>query len=162
MFGWQRRPKSMQSQSRSLGEVYSLASDYAYSRDPWGAHRITGVTATLLFVDFHGQLHSLDRAKLDRAGHVVSSGVCFYSKAAMRSISAASASLREASAPKPRTQQSGDDSDLLGLGPTYTRADVMASFRRRAFELHPDQGGDPVAFDRLVEARMRALARLRR
>jgi hypothetical protein len=162
MFGWQCRPTSTQAQSRFLGEVYSLASDYAYARDPWVVHPITGITATLLFVDFHGQLHSLDRAKLDRAGHVVSSGVCFYSKAAMRSISAEWASLRQASAPKPRTQQSGDEDDLLGLGPTYTRADVMASFRRRAFELHPDKGGDPKAFDRLVEARMRALARLRR
>jgi hypothetical protein len=80
----------------------------------------------------------------------------------MRSISAEWTSVREAAAPKPRPQRSGDDCDLLGLGPTYTRADVMASFRRRAFEHHPDRGGDPKAFDRLVEARTRALARLRR
>jgi hypothetical protein len=162
MFVWQRRPKSTQGHSQSLGEVYSLASDSAYARNPWLAHRITRVTSTLLFVDFQGQLHSLNRATLELSGRVLSSGVCFYSTAAMRRISAEWATLREAAAPKPRSQQGGDECDLLGLGPTYTRADVMASFRRRAFELHPDQGGDPKAFDRLVEARMRALARLRR
>jgi hypothetical protein len=162
MFGWQRRPKTTQAQSQSVGVVYSLASDFAYARNPWLLHRVTRVTATLIFVDFHGQLRSLDRAKLDRDGWVFSSGVCFYSETTMRWIAAEWASVGEAAAPKPRTQQGRDDSDLLRLGPTYTRADVMSSFRRRAFELHPDKGGDPKGFGRLVDARTRALARIRR
>jgi hypothetical protein len=162
MFGWQRGTKSTQSRSQNVSEVYSLASDFAYARNPWVLHRIIQVAATRLLVDFQGQPRSLDRARLDRDGWVFSSGVCFYSEATMRGISAEWASLGETPGANLHHPHSNDERDVLGLGPTYTRADVMASFRRRAFELHPDQGGDAKAFDHLVEARMRALARIRR
>ena len=162
MFERQRGAKITQAQSQSVGMVYSLASDFAYARRPWLLHRVTRVTATLICVDFHGQLHSLNRAKFDRDGWVFSSNVCFYSETTMRRVAAEWASVGEAAAAKLRPPHADAARNLLGLGRTYTRADVMSSFRRRAFELHPDQGGDPNAFDRLVEARTRALARIRR
>ena len=162
MFGWQRGAKTTQSGSQTISEVYSLASDFAYARNPWVFHRIIQVAATRILVDFQGQPRSLDRARLGRDGWVFSSGVCFYSETTMRWIAAEWASLGEAAAVKLSHSHAHDERDLLGLGPTYTRADVMASFRRRAFELHPDNGGDPRAFGRLVDARTRALARIRR
>ena len=162
MFGWQRNTKTTQSGSQTIPEVYSLASDFAYARNPWVLHRIIQVAATRLLVDFQGQPRSLDRARFNRDGWVFSSGVCFYSETTMRWIAAEWASLGGAAAVKLRNSHTDDERDLLGLGPTYTRADVMASFRRRAFELHPDNGGDPKEFGRLVEAKTRALARIRR
>jgi hypothetical protein len=42
---------------------------------------------------------------------------------------------------------------VLGLRVGFTSADLTASFRREASRSHPDQGGDPEAFDRLVQAR---------
>lgn len=162
MFGWQRGTRSTQSRSQDLSEVYSLASDFAYARNPWVLHRIIQLAATRILVDFQGQPRSLDRARLDRDGWVFSAGVCFYSEMTMRQIAAEWASFGEAAAAKLHHPHTNDERDLLGLGPTYTRADVMASFRRRAFELHPDKGGDPRAFDHLIEARTRALARIRR
>ena len=35
----------------------------------------------------------------------------------------------------------------------YTHADLVSSFRRQVSRSHPDQGGDPETFDRLVQAR---------
>jgi hypothetical protein len=47
--------------------------------------------------------------------------------------------------------------DVLGLGAKFTREDVMRAFRQQAQKYHPDKGGDPDIFRRLVEARDRAL-----
>jgi hypothetical protein len=51
---------------------------------------------------------------------------------------------------------------LLGLpaGTDYTRDDVLAAFRRAAKKAHPDIGGTPEMFRKLVEARDRLLAAL--
>jgi curved DNA-binding protein CbpA len=51
----------------------------------------------------------------------------------------------------------GEHGDLLGLSAESTRDDVMRAFREKAYEHHPDKGGDPAIFRRLVEARDRAL-----
>ena len=48
--------------------------------------------------------------------------------------------------------------ELLGLNAEYTRDDVMRAFREQAQKHHPDKGGDPAIFRRLVEAKDRALA----
>jgi hypothetical protein len=48
--------------------------------------------------------------------------------------------------------------ELLGLNTEYTRDDVMRAFRKQAQQHHPDRGGDPAVFRRLVEAKDRALA----
>jgi hypothetical protein len=49
---------------------------------------------------------------------------------------------------------------LLGVPADYTRADVLAAFRRKAKTAHPDAGGSAEAFQKLVEARDRLLASL--
>ena len=47
---------------------------------------------------------------------------------------------------------------LLGVPENYTKADVLAAFRRTAKAAHPDAGGTAEMFRRLVEARERLLA----
>lgn len=44
---------------------------------------------------------------------------------------------------------------MLGVGPSATAADGDEAFRRLARGAHPDAGGDPAAFARLVAARDR-------
>jgi hypothetical protein len=51
-----------------------------------------------------------------------------------------------------------DACDALGLSGQYSRAEVMRAFRRKAQEHHPDKGGDPAMFRRLVAAKELALA----
>lgn len=43
--------------------------------------------------------------------------------------------------------------ELLGLPAAATAAEVEAAYRRRAWESHPDRGGEQEAFRRLVQAR---------
>jgi hypothetical protein len=50
---------------------------------------------------------------------------------------------------------------LLGLNAPFTRTEVLAAFRRRAMDLHPDHGGDEVLFRLLVAERDRAMAMAR-
>lgn len=50
---------------------------------------------------------------------------------------------------------------VLGLGPTANADDVKRAFRGLAREHHPDHGGDPDRFRRLVEARDAAEMELR-
>jgi hypothetical protein len=49
---------------------------------------------------------------------------------------------------------------LLGVGPGYTREDIIAAFRRAAKKAHPDLGGTAEQFRALVIARDRLLASL--
>jgi hypothetical protein len=49
---------------------------------------------------------------------------------------------------------------LLGVPADYTKADVIAAFRKAALKAHPDQGGTAEMFRKLVEARDRLLAAL--
>lgn len=51
---------------------------------------------------------------------------------------------------------------LLDVGPDATEADVLAAFRARAKELHPDQGGSEEAFRALVHERDERLDLARR
>jgi hypothetical protein len=52
----------------------------------------------------------------------------------------------------------GPDAALLGLSGEFTRADVRRAFKAKAKLMHPDQGGDTIAFQELVGARDRVLA----
>jgi hypothetical protein len=49
---------------------------------------------------------------------------------------------------------------LLGVPVNYTREDVISAFRRAAKKAHPDAGGAPEMFQKLVEARDRLLKSL--
>jgi hypothetical protein len=66
-----------------------------------------------------------------------------------------------------RAERSGDDNaasiwSVLGVAPNASLADLKLAFRRRAIETHPDQGGDPEAFRRLVAAFREAQRRARK
>lgn len=50
----------------------------------------------------------------------------------------------------------------LGVEPGVTEDELKLAFRRRAVETHPDQGGDPEAFRRVLHAYDEARRRLRR
>jgi hypothetical protein len=47
---------------------------------------------------------------------------------------------------------------ILGVAGDYIKADVIAAFRRKAKEAHPDAEGAPEVFRALVETRDRLLA----
>ena len=47
---------------------------------------------------------------------------------------------------------------LLGVSLSATTGQIKRAYRRLALELHPDRGGDPAAFQRLVEAQQVLLA----
>jgi hypothetical protein len=51
---------------------------------------------------------------------------------------------------------------VLGAPPNATEAELKLAFRSRALETHPDHGGDPEAFRRLVRAYAEARRRVRR
>lgn len=51
---------------------------------------------------------------------------------------------------------------VLGVEPGVTEAELKLAFRRRAVETHPDQGGDPESFRRVLAAYDEARRRLRR
>ena len=48
---------------------------------------------------------------------------------------------------------------MLGVSLSATTGQIKRAYRRLALELHPDRGGDPAAFQRLVEAQSFLLAR---
>ena len=51
------------------------------------------------------------------------------------------------------------DAALLGVRPDASREEVMAAFRSKAKAAHPDAGGDPETFKRLLKARAALLLR---
>lgn len=65
--------------------------------------------------------------------------------------------------PRPRSPaESGSIWELLGVTRDATEAELKAAFRKRAIELHPDQGGDDETFRRLIRAHQEAQRRLRK
>ena len=65
--------------------------------------------------------------------------------------------------PKPRTPEPPPvvAFPVLKLRALFSRAEVVAAFRRRSMELHPDHGGNVALFRMLVAERDRALAMAR-
>jgi hypothetical protein len=139
-----------------------------WSEDPdrwrWEEVRITKITRKRVFVraNDHGDQYSLDREALERDGSVsVDRGrVRYYTDAGKMAWEDEKAE-REARWRRERGEailaELRDGGDLLGLSNGYTRADVMRAFRQRALEHHPDMGGDPAVFRRLIEAKEQAL-----
>lgn len=66
-------------------------------------------------------------------------------------------------AAEPRgTTEPGSIWELLGVTSDVTEAELKAAFRKRAIELHPDQGGDDETFRRLVRAHAEAQRRVKK
>jgi len=109
----------------------------------WGKLRITKITARRVFITAPSgnRQYSLDRQSLERHGCVGG----YYTEAGKERAMTIDWSER------------AQDIGLFGLRATYTRAEVMRAFRRHAQRYHPDKGGDPAMFHRLVEAKNRAL-----
>jgi len=161
MFGWMRGTvRGAEAQFQDLGRVYSLAADCRSAKTRWTAHPIIQLTSTHVFVDVAGELYALNRAKLGHDGYVVAAGICFYSNGARRRLESMWA---EAKTDTPlRATPEVTSACPLGLDAAATRVEIMALFRKKALQLHPDHGGDAQQFARLVDARNRALARIRR
>ncbi|MCA9614183.1 MAG: DnaJ domain-containing protein [Myxococcales bacterium] len=51
--------------------------------------------------------------------------------------------------------------EVLGVGKDASLDEVKAAFRKRAFETHPDRGGDPEEFREVHEAYERLVAKAR-
>jgi hypothetical protein len=162
MFGWMRgTARGAQAQFQDLGGVYSLAADCLRAQNRWTAHPIIRVTWTRVFVDVAGDLYALDRAKLGHDGYVFAAGICFYSNAAKRQLESIWDEAK-AAAPLHATPPEVRSRCPLDLETATTRAEITALFRKKALQLHPDHGGDAQQFTHLVEARNRAMARIRR
>jgi DnaJ domain len=68
-------------------------------------------------------------------------------------------------APTPTPQAQGSAESIwvtLGVSPDVSAEDLKLAFRRRALETHPDQGGDPDTFRRVLRAYAEAQRRIRR
>lgn len=52
----------------------------------------------------------------------------------------------------PPVSEPGSIWELLGVSNEATLREIKAAYRRRAVELHPDRGGDPAVFRRLLAA----------
>jgi DnaJ-class molecular chaperone len=89
----------------------------------------------LMGLDYRAYLRSLRRALVAITG--VQSGVPFWARPAV-----------------PECYHE------LGVEPTATRDEVLAAYRRRAKEVHPDLGGDRRSFDRLQAAFREAIERI--
>jgi hypothetical protein len=68
----------------------------------------------------------------------------------------------EASVPAAPGDASASIWQVLGVRPGVTVTELKEAFRKRALETHPDHGGDPAAFRRLLLAYREAQRRLRR
>jgi hypothetical protein len=62
------------------------------------------------------------------------------------------------------TRQAAPESiwSLLGVAQTASLTEIKAAYRKRALELHPDRGGDPETFRRLLAAYAEAQKRAAR
>ncbi len=49
---------------------------------------------------------------------------------------------------------------MLGLRPGASRTEILAAFRAKSKDCHPDQGGNPEEFRRLLAAKNAALSAL--
>jgi hypothetical protein len=138
-------------------------------QDKWTAHPITKITQKYIFIreGVHRTQTLLDRKALERYGRLRSEQETYYTNAAKHAeerqsqkIWAETEAFRRANIQEhqERIMVLEPNLLLLGLKSPWTRADVLTAFRREAQKHHPDRGGDPAMFRRLIEAKDRALA----
>jgi hypothetical protein len=116
----------------------------------WDEHPITKITTKRIFVrrdrSNAGDQYSFDRAKVEAEGgawfHNGTATKWFYSEAGKAEEEERREELRREVKARGRAALN-EWCEVLGLGETYTRADVMIAFRRGAQDHHPDKGGDP-------------------
>lgn len=76
-----------------------------------------------------------------------------------------SKSSREPRSRAPSSEASAESQSLwtlLGVSPNVDEADLKAAYRKKAMETHPDQGGDPETFRRVVAAYAEARKRIKK
>jgi hypothetical protein len=153
------------------GHIYFHATDvpvqvWAVTIDRSGVHwfdaELTKVTERNVVAQYAGEKARLDRSRLF-LGWAWWRGVRFVSSNTGR----IAAKLEEAwwerygstGAPPPSLRMPlAEAMALLGVRENYTKDDVLAAFRRKVKKAHPDLGGTPEMFRKLVEARDRLLA----
>jgi hypothetical protein len=130
----------------------------------WAEAEISGITERNVIVRYAGEAARLDRRKLWHRW-ALWRGVMFVSSRTGR-IAAQIDELwhrrygTAAGAPPSMQMPLAAAITLLGVKADYTKADVLAAFRRKAKAAHPDVGGTAELFRKLVEARDRLLAAL--
>jgi hypothetical protein len=130
----------------------------------WAEAKVTKVTERNVMVRYAKEPARLDREKLWR-WWVFWRGVPFVSSRTGR-IAAELDKLwhrrygTTGTTPPSMQMPLADAIALLGVKADYTKADVLAAFRRKAKAAHPDAGGTAEIFRKLVEARDRLLAAL--
>jgi hypothetical protein len=162
------------SEDQFLGYVWvHCESDGGQIPDWWAKHRIRRITKKKVFIDRHptsddpitpvdpdddvGQ-YALDRDELERDGNACAQGKwyrLFYSDEGKRAYEAAhpfACQPRRSVGPK-----EPECAKVLGLTVPFFKEDVVKAFRKAAHEHHPDKGGDPDMFRKLVEAKDAAL-----
>ena len=131
----------------------------------WFDAEITKITKRNVMVRYRGEIARLDRQNLWH-WWAFYRRVRFVSSRTGRIAAALDEIWWErfaaAGAPPPAMQMPLERARLLlGLPADYSRDDVLAAFRRKAKEAHPDVGGTAEMFRVLVEARDRLLTALR-
>jgi hypothetical protein len=129
----------------------------------WADAEITGVDNTYVRVRYRGEVARLDRERLARSWAIYRN-VFFTSSQSGYAASSFDRMWQErywrpGSVAPPAMQMPLDDAiKLLGVPADFSREDVIAAFRRKAFLCHPDHGGTEAQFTALVKARDRLLA----
>jgi DnaJ-like protein len=132
----------------------------------WADTEITGIAENEVRVRYSGASARLDRAKLARSWTLYRN--VFFTSArsgyAARSFDQMwqQQFWRPGSSGAPPVLQMllADAIKLLGVPADFSREDIIAAFRRKALQCHPDHGGTEAQFIELVRARDRLLAAL--
>lgn len=129
----------------------------------WFEAEIIRITERNVVVRYRGEAARLDRRKLWLAW-AWWRGVCFVSSRTGRIAEKLDGLWRSrfgrtsGGAPPSMQLPLADAIALLGVSANYTREEVIKAFRKKALKAHPDHGGTPEMFRKLVEARDRLLA----
>ncbi|WP_370168190.1 DnaJ domain-containing protein [Sinorhizobium fredii] len=129
----------------------------------WFEAEIIRITERNVVVRYRGETARLDRRKLWHAW-AWWRGVCFVSSQSGRIAERLDKlwwsryGTSGGGVPPSMQVPLAEAMELLGVSSNYSREEVIKAFRKKALKAHPDHGGDPEKFRKLVEARDRLLA----